>query len=149
MPVRWRRCLGTPCTASGLCVYEVSLAPRGKHVRLMRWVGAAAWRWRVMPGSLAAAGGRRGNGRLSLGRRHVKGDPANMHYINITHKPVVNVSFTNPDPDSPASGACTINGYLYRCAAPAGRSHSWQCCAFSSRRCALSTAAAQGLLRLQ
>lgn len=110
--------------------------------------GRGQRRWHVTSGWLAAREGQRGNGRLLWGRRHVKGDPANMHYINITHKPVVNLSFTNPDPDSPASGACTINGYLYRCAAPVTRSHSCQRCA-TAAAVAPSTAAAQGLVRLQ
>lgn len=37
-----------------------------------------------------------------------------MHFINVTHAPV-DVNFTNSDPDDPPSGACTINGYNYRC----------------------------------
>ena len=34
--------------------------------------------------------------------------------MNVTHAPV-DVNFTNSDPDDPPSGACTINGYKYRC----------------------------------
>ena len=43
-------------------------------------------------------------------------DAAHMHFINVTHLPV-DVNFTNSDPDDPPSGACTINGYNYRCVA--------------------------------
>ena len=39
-----------------------------------------------------------------------------MHFINVPHAPV-DVNFTNSDPDDPPSGACTINGYNYRCVA--------------------------------